>query len=71
MTLRELEKRLTELEADVRDLQTVVSHSEGRRVRSWFEDTGRFADDPLFEEMVQLGRKYRESQRPRSRKPSR
>ena len=32
---------------------------------------GRFANDPVFEEIVRLGRKYRESLRPRSKKAKR
>jgi hypothetical protein len=28
------------------------------------QDAGRFANDPIFDEMVRLGREYRESLRP-------
>ncbi len=37
--------------------------------REWVDDWyGRFANDPIFEEVVKLGRAYRRSTVPRSRK---
>ena len=34
--------------------------------RKWYRsDAGRFARDPVFEEIVKLGRAYRKSQRPK------
>ena len=36
----------------------------------WEENVGRFANDPVFDEIVRLGREYRENQHPdKKRKP--
>ena len=40
--------------------------------QTWLNDIyGKFANDPVFDEAMKLGRKYRESLRPRARKPRR
>lgn len=64
MTVAELEQRLQALEQTVRQLQSHVERSTPGRRRWWVEDAGRFADDPVFDEIVRLGRDYRESLRP-------
>jgi hypothetical protein len=58
MTLQQLEQRLSELERQVAELRR-----EARPIRplSGVQDTfGMFADDPEFDEIVRLGREYRE-----------
>ena len=62
MTLIQIERRVKALE------QTV--HRLARRKpsvsRKWYRShAGRFAGDPVFEEIVKLGRAYRQSQRPK------
>jgi hypothetical protein len=37
----------------------------------WVDHAGRFANDPVFDEIVRLGREYRESLRPKQRKVKR
>jgi hypothetical protein len=65
MTTAELEARLTALEKTVEELRAQVSPP----VRHWWHDeAGRFAGDPVFDEIVRLGREYRESLRPGRRK---
>lgn len=74
MTLKELESRLVSLEAAVKELQqqlqtrngvTPPSDAAAPQQRHWWrDDAGRFADDPVFEEMVRLGQAYRDSLRP-------
>lgn len=64
MTLAEIEKRLNTLEQTVENLQLRVSRQDNGPRRWWVEDAGRFADDPLFDEIVRLGGEYRESLRP-------
>lgn len=69
MTTAELEQRLLDLEREVRELKSMIaaSSSPDRAVESrrwWVEEAGRFADDPLFDEMVRLGREYRQSLHP-------
>ena len=62
MTVPELAKRLEALEAAVAQLREQVKRAARPR-RWWHEDAGRFADDPVFDEIVRLGREYRESLR--------
>ncbi len=71
MTTAEFEQRLTTLEQAFQRLQAQVEDSVSPTRRWWVEGAGRFADDPIFERIVQLGRKYRESQRPKRGKARR
>jgi len=63
MTIAQLEKRLQTLEKVVEDLQGKLANGSHER-HWWHEDAGRFANDPVFDEIVGLGRKYRESLHP-------
>ena len=60
MTLIQIEKRVKALEQTVQGLaqrKTPVN-------RKWYRaHAGRFAGDPVFDEIVKLGRAYRKSQR--------
>jgi hypothetical protein len=58
VTLQQLEQRLGELERQVAELKR-----DGRPLRPLAgvqETFGMFADDPDFDEIVRLGREYRE-----------
>jgi hypothetical protein len=79
MTVAELEQRLLILEQAVEDLRARLPASANGQPQPgsvtpatqrhwWRDDAGAFADDPGFEEMVRLGREYRESLRPGARK---
>jgi hypothetical protein len=58
MTLQELEHRLSDLERQVAELQREV---KPLRPFSKMTDTfGTFANDPDFDDIVRLGREYRE-----------
>jgi hypothetical protein len=63
MTVAELEVRLVALEKVVSTLQARVEQASGPGRHWWHEEAGRFANDPVFDEIVRLGREYRESQR--------
>ena len=57
MTIQELEQRLNDLEQEVATLRRVVTPS---KTLSKPQDTfGIFANDPEFDEIVRLGREYR------------
>lgn len=64
MTTAQLEERLLALEKTVAEMKTQLGGTPNRARRWWVEGAGRFANDPVFDEMVRLGREYRESQRP-------
>jgi hypothetical protein len=65
MTLAELEARVAGLEQEVERLRRKVEGKPpAEHLRSWFRDSGRFANDSDFDEIVRLGREYRESLRP-------
>jgi hypothetical protein len=44
--------------------------SNGLDSKAWLDDLyGKFADDPIFDQAMKLGRNYRKSLRPGARKP--
>jgi hypothetical protein len=62
-----LERRVAALEEQVAGLRK--QQESGASGRAWLDDLyGKFAGDPVFEKAMKLGRKYRESLRPRTRK---
>ena len=58
MTLQQLEQRLSELERQVAELQREVRPL--RSLASVQDTFGMFANDPDFDEIVRLGREYRD-----------
>ena len=66
-----LETRLAVLEAEVAQLKqnTTTAPNNGAASADWLDKIyGVFADDPIFDEVVELGRQYRESLRPKARR---
>ncbi len=62
MTLIQIEKRVKALEKTVRSLAGTKRPAN----RKWYRaEAGRFAGDPVFQEIVKLGRAYRQSRRPK------
>ena len=60
--LQLLQQRVRQLEHDVFQLK---SQAADRSAQPWWERiAGRFENDPVFDEIVRLGREYREAQRP-------
>lgn len=66
MKISDLETRVLKLEQAVTQLQSQANDSS-KRNRWWETAAGRFEDDPVFDEIVELGREYRESLRPKSK----
>jgi hypothetical protein len=63
-----LEQRVAELERQVARLQK-HQNSEVITGREWVDDLyGKFANDPMFDHAMKLGRKYRKSLGTRTRK---
>jgi len=70
MTIKELTKRVEALEAALAELRAKQEATPNGQKPWWEENVGRFANDPVFDEIVKLGREYRESQHPdKKRKP--
>ena len=65
MTLAEMETRLRFLEKNVKSLLAERKKPAGKNW--WRESSGRFADDPAFDEIVRLGKNYRKSSGKRGR----
>lgn len=64
MTNTELEKRIEILEAEVASLKSEVRGKDAENELPWWKQIiGTFADDPMHEEAMRLGREYRESQK--------
>jgi hypothetical protein len=62
MTMNQIEKRVKALEQSVRSL----AGNKAPANRKWYRaQAGRFARDPVFEEILKLGHAYRRSQRPK------
>jgi hypothetical protein len=62
MSNTEIEARLIALETEVAQLKAQQQISPET---PWWEDIlGSFANDPVYDEAMQLGRQYRESLRP-------
>ncbi len=63
-----IETRLATLEAEVARLKLKIDVSQEKAVPWWDRIAGSFANDPVYEEAMRLGRQYRESLRPKPRK---
>jgi hypothetical protein len=64
MSAVSIEKRLEALEAEVAALKQQVN--AGKDDRPWWQQiSGAFAGDPAFLKAMELGRKWRESTRPK------
>jgi hypothetical protein len=62
-----LEKRVERLEKISSELLTTPK----RNAKWWLSEAGAFSDDPGYEEIVRLGRKYRQSLKPKALPTSR
>jgi uncharacterized small protein (DUF1192 family) len=63
-TITSLEARVAALEAEVADLKQERLNGAALKKPWWEEIRGTFKDDPLYDEAMRLGRKYRQSLRP-------
>jgi hypothetical protein len=71
MSNAQLAKRVTALEKVVEELRARLDQGHEPEGRWWVEKAGRFANDPIFDEIVELGKKYRESLRPKQKRARR
>jgi hypothetical protein len=60
-----LEQRVADLEAEVATLKRKLEKLD--RTTPWWEQiAGTFENDPIYEQAMRLGRKYRQSLRPKT-----
>ena len=66
MSQSEIETKIKSLEAEISILKAKVSQIEknnGSQVPWWEQMAGKFANDPIYDEAMRLGREYRLAQR--------
>ena len=63
MSNTELETRIKTLESEIAVLKEKFKKIEKSESPWWEQIAGTFADDPIYEEAMRLGREYRLSQR--------
>ena len=68
MATVKLEDRVSALEAEVARLKAKVEGPADSPLPWWKQIQGSFANEPAFEEAMRLGRKYRDSLRPKPAK---
>ena len=68
MAVPQIEQRVAALEAEVTLLKQKLKAVTKPTTPWWQQIYGTFADDPLYEEAMRLGREYRESLRPKPKK---
>jgi hypothetical protein len=61
MSETKLEQRLTALEIEVAELKKKLPPANDVPQPWWEITSGTFADDPAFEEAMELGKQYRKS----------
>ena len=64
--IKALEDRVAVLERQVRELLCIIAEKEPGH--AWRTTLGMSAGDPAFEEMVRLGREYRDKQKPKKKR---
>jgi hypothetical protein len=67
----ELARRLATLEAEVARLRAQVEGQRPSKQPWWEQIAGRFANDPIYDEAMRLGRDYRDSLKPGTKKGGR
>lgn len=65
MTVKDLEKRVMMLEAELRELKAKFADQQPE-AKSWTDLFGQYKDDPAFAEATRLGREWREKQNQQS-----
>jgi hypothetical protein len=63
MATHTLDERLTAVEEELARVKRQLANNSPEPARPWWEtQVGIFADDPLYDEAMRLGREWRKSQ---------
>jgi hypothetical protein len=65
MAAGSLKKRVEALEAEIASLKAKIERTNCDAMPWWEKIAGTFANDPIYEEAMRLGREWRESFRPK------
>lgn len=68
MAAEKLEARVAALEAEIARLKARLEGTAPDKVPWWEKVAGTFEGDPYYAEAMRLGRKYRQSLRPKARR---
>jgi hypothetical protein len=68
MSAKQIETRLEALEVEVARLKARLDENAPPKVPWWKKIAGVFEGDPYYAEAVRLGREYRESLQPKSKR---
>jgi hypothetical protein len=68
MSKVDLDARVAALEAEVARLKGIVEPSPEPEKSGWEKLALKYADDPSYDEATRLGKEYRDSLRPKTRK---
>jgi hypothetical protein len=68
MTDARLERRVSPLEEQITRLESELAEVRGNQTPWWQKISGSFANDPAHVEAMRLGREWRETSRPESRR---
>ncbi len=66
MAVSKTQARLSNIEAEIENLKAQISSTQSTTIPWWHKISGTFANDPAHADAMKLGRKYRESLRPKS-----
>ncbi len=71
MSTSSLEDRVSVLEMELAQIKARIGEqsSQAEAKSGWERIYGSFANDPIYDEAMRLGRAYRESLRPKPRRP--
>ena len=64
MSTNNLEERVSTLEKKFSEFERL--QKQPRREKDWRRTVGMFANDPFFEEVIRLGREYRDQENQQS-----
>jgi hypothetical protein len=69
-TLRQLEERVARIEEELQQIRGLIAKAKEPEIPWWEQIRGSFKDDPVFAEIVRLGRQIRRADRPKAKKKS-